>query len=74
MLAAAMTLSAPNLLVRTMTVGDGGGPAQALVCLDTICYPPVSDPAALAAVAAGGGGADGGIVDSPFQNVLDLLG
>ena len=74
MLAAAMTLSAPNLLVRPVTVGDGGGPAQALVCLDTICYPAVSDPAALAAVAAGGGGGDGGIVDSPFQNVLDLLG
>lgn len=78
MLAAAMTLDSPNLLVKPLTVADGGGPApaQAHICLDTICYPPVTDPAALAAAVAGGGGAaaSGGIVDSPFQNVLDLLG
>ncbi len=81
MLAAAMSLDSPNLLVKLVAVagdddGENGPPAQAHICLDTVCYPPVSDPAALAAAVAGGGAvADGdGIVNSPFQNVLDLLG
>ena len=70
MLQAAMSLDSPNLLVKLAPVADDGIPAQAHVCLDTVCYPPVSDPAALADAVAGGG-ADTG---SPFQNVLDLLG
>ena len=81
MLAAAMSLDSPNLLVKLVAVagdddGENGPLAQAQICLDTVCYPPVSDPAALAAAVAGGGAvADGdGIVNSPFQNVLDLLG
>ena len=79
MLAAAMALDNPNLLIKLVAVSDSDttGPAQAHICLDTVCYPPVSDPAALAAAVRGGGiaGAAGdGIVNSPFQNVLDLLG
>ena len=70
MLAAAMTLDAPNLLVRLAIAENDGAPAQAHVCLDTVCYPPVSDPAELADAVANGGMA----VASPFQNVLDLLG
>ena len=70
MLAAAMGLTAPNLLVRLATVANPEATAQAHVCLDTVCYPPVSDPAALADAVANGGA----VSDSPFQNVLDLLG
>ena len=81
MLAAAMSLDNPNLLIKLVaTAADSAvdaAPAQAHICLDTVCYPPVSDPAQLAAAVRGGGiaGAAGdGIVNSPFQNVLDLLG
>lgn len=70
MLAAAMTLDSSNLLVKLATVENSVVPAQAHVCLDTVCYPPVSDPSALADAVAGGSVA----TESPFQNVLDLLG
>ncbi len=70
MLAAAMTLNSPNLLIKLAATENGAGPSQAHVCLDTVCYPPVSDPAALAEAVANGGFAEA----SPFQNVLDLLG
>ena len=70
MLAAATTLDSPNLLIKLSTVENAGIPAQAHVCLDTVCYPPVSDPSALADAVAGGGM----VTESPFQNVLDLLG
>ena len=70
MLAAAMTLTEPNLLIKLATVDNAEAPAQAHVCLDTVCYPPVSDPTALADAVASGGA----VSDSPFQNVLDLLG
>ena len=68
MLAAAMALESPNLLIKLSTVENGAAPAQAHVCLDTVCYPPVSDPSALADAVAGGM-----VTESPFQNVLDLL-
>ncbi len=70
MLAAAMALAEPNLLIKLARVDSPDTTAQAHVCLDTVCYPPVSDPGALADAVASGGGAS----DSPFQNVLDLLG
>ncbi len=70
MLAAAMSLPNPNLMLKLAPVADPDAPAQAHVCLDTVCYPPVSDPAALADAVANGGA----VADSPFQNVLDLLG
>ena len=71
MLAAAMSLTDPNLLIKLATVENPDAPAQAHVCLDTVCYPPVSDPKALADAVATSGDA---VSDSPFQNVLDLLG
>jgi len=70
MLAAAMTLAEPNLLIKLATVDSQDTTAQAHVCLDTVCYPPVSEPKALADVVASGGA----VSESPFQNVLDLLG
>ena len=69
MLTAAMALNNPSLLIKLVTNERTDVPAQAHVCLDTVCYPPVSDPAALADAIANGGGA----TDSPFQNILDLL-
>ena len=70
MLSAALSLSEPNLLIKLAEARGGDTPALAHVCLDAVCYPPVTDPAALAAAVQ-----DGGVVaDSPFQNVLDLLG
>ena len=72
MLAAALRLDAPNLLVKLAISGDRQAPAQAHICLDNVCYPPVSDPAALADAARGGGNLPSDA--SPFQNVLDLLG
>ena len=69
MLTAAMALNHPSLLIKLVTNERTDVPAQAHVCLDTVCYPPVSDPAALADAIANGGVA----TDSPFQNILDLL-
>ena len=71
MLAAALRLDAPNLLVKAAISSDWTAPAQAHICLDNVCYPPVSDPAALADAARGGSPPSDA---SPFQNVLDLLG
>ena len=70
MLAAALSLSDPHLLIKLAEVSHGDAPAQAHVCLDTVCYPPVTDPAELAAAVREGDS----IAESPFQNVLDLLG
>lgn len=70
MLAAAMQLNDPHLLIKLAPATMENAPAQAHVCLDTVCYPPVTDPAELAAAVAEGGM----VTQSPFQNVLDLLG
>ena len=69
MLSATMMLDAPNLVIKTVVSQDKHAPAQAHVCLDTVCYPPVSDPSALAESITSGGAT----IESPFQNVLDLL-
>lgn len=70
MLSAAMKLNDPHLLIRLAPASIENAPAQAHVCLDTVCYPPVTDPAELAVFVAEGGA----VAESPFQNVLDLLG
>ena len=70
MLAAAMQLNDPHLLIKLAPAASEDAPAQAHVCLDTVCYPPVTDPSRLAVAIAEGSAA----TESPFQNVLDLLG
>ncbi len=70
MLAAAMRLNDPHLLIKLAPAVMEDAPAQAHVCLDTVCYPPVTDPAELAQAVAEGGM----VTESPFQNVFDLLG
>ncbi len=69
MLAAAMSLDSPNLLIKLAAAEGSAAPAQGHVCLDTVCFPPVTDPAELADAVA-----NGAVAESPFQNVLDLLG
>jgi uncharacterized protein YyaL (SSP411 family) len=66
LLDAALRLNSPNLEIKTVTVG---GPALAHVCLDTLCLPPVSSPAALAETA---GGVDNQPA-SPFQDILRIF-
>ena len=70
MLAAAMQLNDLHLLIKLAPAVSTDAPAQAHVCLDTVCYPPVTDPAELAKAVAEGGS----VAESPFLNVLDLLG
>ena len=70
MLSAAMKLNDPHLIIKLAPATVKDAPAQAHVCLDTVCYPPVQDPDKLATAVAEGGV----VMDSPFQNVLDLLG
>ena len=66
LLDATMRLNSPNLEIKTVTAG---GAALAHVCLDTLCLPPVSTPAALAESAAG--------IDnqpaSPFQDIFQIF-
>ena len=66
LLAAAVRLNNPNLEIKT--VAARGAPS-AHVCLDTLCLPPVSTPAALAEAAAG---IDNQPV-SPFQDILRIF-
>ena len=66
LLAAAIRLNSPNLEIKTVAAG---GAALAHVCLDTLCLPPVTTPAALAETAAG--------IDSqpasPFQDIFQIF-
>lgn len=66
LLAAAVRLNSPNLEIKTVAANSG---ALAHVCLDTLCLPPVSTPAALAESASG--------IDnqpaSPFQDIFQIF-
>ena len=66
LLAAALRLNSPNLEIKTVAAN---GSALAHVCLDTLCLPPVSTPAALADCAAG--------IDnqpaSPYQDIFQIF-
>ena len=67
LLGAAARVTSPHLVVKPLLSADYAGKAQAHVCLDTVCLPPVGDPASLQATVEGG---SGGQV-SPFENILD---
>ncbi len=49
LLQAAANVPYPSLHIKPALSGDFRPPARALVCLDTLCLPPVTDPAELAA-------------------------
>ena len=73
MLSAAVRLSCANRVIKPVGV-EGNYPAQAHVCLDTLCLPPVSDPDTLESAVLG-------ILEdqknpfsaSPFENIFDRL-
>ena len=66
LLDAAARLDSPHLEIKTVPAGDQ---ALAHVCLDTLCLPPVTTPAALAEAAAG--------IDSqpssPFEDIMRIF-
>ena len=57
----------PHLLVKLLTATDTNGGARALVCLNTVCLPPISDPAALVDTITRMTSGQ----DSPFENILE---
>ena len=69
MLKAAYRLSCANLVIKPVMVDELQLPAQAHVCLDTLCLPPVTDPDLLGDAVSGIGPAGA----SPFENILDRL-
>ena len=69
MLRAAVRLRYANLEIRPVLAEDPDTPVRALVCLETLCLPPVSNPDDLAAVVESALTPQ----ESPFRNVLDLF-
>jgi uncharacterized protein YyaL (SSP411 family) len=67
MLRAAAKVPYPHLVIKPVSVTDLDAPAQAHVCLDTICLPPVSHPEELALTVANATSAQ----ESPFENILE---
>ena len=69
MIQAASQLSCPNLVIKPVLVDETQLPAQAHVCLDTLCLPPVTDPDLLEGLVS----EMAAPIASPFENVLDRL-
>jgi hypothetical protein len=69
MIQAAARLSSVNLVIKRVLVDEAELPAQAHVCLGTLCLPPVADPDLL----------EGLVLEitspaaSPFENIFDQL-
>ena len=60
-------LSHPNLDIKPVLDKATGPPARAHICLDTVCLPPVTDPAELAASVTSVFETQ----DSPFENIFE---
>ena len=69
MMRAAAGLTHPYLVIKLVRRWDGS-PAQAHVCLDTVCWPPVDDPAELAPLVAEALSPQ----ESPFADVFQQFG
>ena len=71
LLRAATRVTSPHLVVKPLLSADHAGNAQAHVCLDTVCLPPVGDPDSLPGIVRSA--VDGGTASqvSPFENILD---
>ncbi len=69
MLRAAARVPYPHLDIRLETIDDTDQATRALICLDTVCLPPVSDPDALADTVRNMAQAQ----DSPFENIFTQL-
>lgn len=69
MIQAAAQLSCANLVIKPLLVDESELPAQAHVCLDTLCLPPVSDPDLLVGLVL----EIASPAASPFENIFDRL-
>jgi len=69
MIQAAAQLSCANLVIKPVLVDASELPAQAHVCLDTLCLPPVTDPDLLEGLVK----EMMSPIASPFENVFDRL-
>ena len=69
MIQAAAQLSCANLVIKPVLVDESELPAQAHVCLDTLCLPPVTDPDLLEGLVK----EMMSPIASPFENVFDQL-
>lgn len=67
MLRAAAQIASPHLVLKPVAIGGNGALAQAHVCLNTVCLPPVSDPSNLATTVEEAF-SDG---QSPFENIFE---
>lgn len=67
MLRAAARVPCPHLVIKLAAATSLDAPAQAHVCLDTICLPPVTRPEELAPTVANATAAQ----ESPFENILE---
>ena len=67
MLQATAKLNYPHLEIRPALVNGHSSPARALICLDTICLPPVSEPDELADALNSMVSAQA----NPFENILE---
>jgi len=67
MLRAAARVSYPHLDIRMAPLDDTDQSARALICLDTVCLPPVKDPDALAETVRSMAHAQA----NPFENILE---
>ena len=69
MLRATARVSYPHLDIRLEPLDGADQPARALICLGTVCLPPVSDPDALADTVRSMSQAQAG----PFENIFERL-
>jgi uncharacterized protein len=67
MLRAAARVSCPHLIIKPVAATSPDNPAQAHVCLDTVCLPAVSRPEELAEAVANAAS----VPESPFENILE---
>jgi uncharacterized protein YyaL (SSP411 family) len=71
LLRASTRVTSPHLVVKPLLSADYEGNAQAHVCLDTVCLPPVADPASLQANVEATVRVETASQVSPFENILD---
>ena len=71
LLRAAARVTSRHLVVKPLLSANYAGNAQAHVCLDTVCLPPVADPDSLQGTVKAA--VDGGTASqvNPFENILD---
>jgi uncharacterized protein YyaL (SSP411 family) len=69
LLGAAAQVSRPHLVIKAVPLEEAGSMAQAHVCLNTVCLPPVETPEALLATVAGATSGE----DDPFPSIFQIF-